>query len=246
MKISIITACFNNQETIEDTLLSVKSQTYKNLEHIIIDGGSTDNTLSIVKKFDHISKIVSEQDDGIYFALNKGIRESTGDVIGFLHSDDFFSDENVVEKIAETFENSSCDATYSDLDYVSFSNPQQIIRRWKSGFYNNKKLRSGWMPPHPTFYVKKEIFDKYKYFNTEYKISADYDLILRFLTNSVKLLYIPEVLIKMRVGGVSNNKIMNILIKSTEDYRIIKRNNVGGVFTLFKKNFFKISQFWKR
>jgi len=245
MKISIITACLNNEKTIRDCLQSVSNQTYKNIEHIIIDGKSSDDTLKIVDEFAHISKIISEEDLGIYFALNKGINNAKGNVIGFLHADDFLNNNNTIELIASEFQkNTNLDAVYGDLEYISETENKKI-RFWKSEPFEENKLKKGWMPPHPTFYSKANLYKKYGFFNTNYKISADYDLILRFFKNKIKTKYIPETIIKMRVGGTSNKNINNIIKKTKEDFLSIKNNKIGGLFTLFNKNISKISQFRK-
>jgi glycosyltransferase len=245
VKISIITATFNSEKTIYSTLQSVDNQTYKNIEHIIIDGKSTDKTLEIVAKFSSVSKVISEKDSGVYFALNKGIKKASGDVIGFLHADDFFANDLILEKIAEKFKNTNADILYADLDYVAFENHKKIIRHWKSGDFSVKKLKKGWMPPHPTFYVKKSIYDRLGYFDTSFSIAADYDLMLRFLSDkTLKVVYLPEVAVKMRVGGISNRNLKNILQKSREDFRAMKKNHVGNFFSLIMKNLQKIPQFF--
>ncbi len=244
MKVSIITATYNNQATIEQTLTSVSEQTYFDIEHIIVDGLSTDKTIDIVQRFEHVTKIISEKDNGIYYALNKGIKEASGDVIGFLHADDFFSENKIIEEIVEHI--NASDALYGDLDYISFEDVNKIVRHWKSGNFSASSLKRGWMPSHPTFYVKAKVFAKYGFFDTNFKISADYDFMLRCLSDDLKIEYLPKVLVKMRVGGKSNKNIGSILKKTREDYRAIKKNGVGGFKTLFLKNFLKISQFWKR
>jgi glycosyltransferase len=245
VKISIITATFNSEKTICSTLQSVDNQTYKNIEHIVIDGKSTDKTLEIVAKFSSVSKVISEKDSGVYFALNKGIKKASGDVIGFLHADDFFANDLILEKIAEKFKDTNADILYADLDYVAFENQKKIIRHWKSGDFSFKKLKKGWMPPHPTFYVKKSIYDRLGYFDTSFSIAADYDLMLRFLSDkTLKVVYLPEVTVKMRVGGISNRNLKNILQKSREDLRAMKKNHVGNFFTLIMKNLQKIPQFF--
>ena len=247
MKISIITATYNNKKTIADTLYAVSSQTYKNIEHIIIDGKSTDNTLKIIEeqKNDKI-KIISEKDNGIYDALNKGIKHATGEVIGFLHSDDIYADNNAIKYVVEKFNTEKTDSLYADLQYVSKNDINKVIRNWKSGKYHIKKLKQGWMPPHPTFFVKNEIYEKHGIFNTNYKIAADYDLMLRFLgKHKITTTYLPLTLIKMRVGGESNKSLKNIIRKMKEDFRAIKNNNIGGIFTLIRKNTSKITQFFK-
>jgi len=244
MKITIITATFNNEKTIEQTLKSVAEQSYKNIEHIIIDGKSNDKTLKIVEKFRHISKVISEKDAGIYFALNKGLEKATGDIIGFLHADDFFASSTILENIADIFINKQADVVYSDLIYVQ-QNGKNIVRYWKAGDFSKKKLKNGWMPPHPTFYAKKEIYNKLGFFNTKYMISADYDLMLRILKTEPKIVYLPKVSVNMRIGGKSNKNLKLIFQKSKEDFMSIKANNIGGIFTLFNKNIRKLDQFFK-
>ncbi len=246
MTISIITATYNNQKTVEQTIQSVLNQTYANIEYIIIDGQSTDKTLTIVQKYkSRISKFISEADKGIYDALNKGVEIATGEVIGFLHADDFYTDESIVGKIAEIFKTQNTDSVYGDLEYVSASNTKKTIRHWKAGQFNFKELKKGWMPPHPTFYVKKTIYEKYGNFNLNYKIAADYDLILRFLGKyKISTTYLPQVLVKMRWGGASNRSLSNIIQKSKEDYFALKKNKIGGLVSLFYKNFRKLGQFF--
>ncbi len=243
MKISIITACLNSEATIKKCLDSVASQTHKDIEHIIIDGKSTDKTLEIIKQYQHVSKIISEKDSGVYFALNKGIALAQGQVIGFVHADDFLVKKNIIETIAEYFDaDESLDAIYGDLEYIS---ADKKIRYWNSEPFTEKKLKKGWMPPHPTFFARKKIYDKYGVFDTKFKISSDYDLMLRFFSKKIKTVYIPEVIIKMKVGGISNRNLKNIILKSKEDFLIIKKNNVGNLYTLINKNLSKLSQFIK-
>lgn len=246
-KISIITATFNNEFSIESTIQSVLNQTYKNIEYIIIDGKSTDNTLEIIKNYaDNISKVVSEKDYGIYDALNKGLLNATGEIIGFLHADDLFYDEYVLEKISDAFENYNVGAVYGNLQYVSKNETDKIIRNWISGDYKYSKLKKGWMPPHPTFYVKKDVYERFGNFNTKYKISADYDLMMRFIgLNKIDIKYLNEYFVKMRVGGKSNKSLRNIFLKMREDLNSMKKNKIGGFYTLFMKNISKLPQFFK-
>ncbi len=247
-KVTIITASFNNENSIEETIQSVVNQTFKNIEYIIIDGKSTDKTLRIVDKYkEKISKIISESDDGIYDALNKGIINATGEIIGFLHADDIFADNFVIEKIVGTFQISDCEIIYGDLQYVAKENVNKIIRNWKSSTFDYKSLKKGWMPAHPTFYARKSLYNKYGKFNINYKIAADYDLMMRFIgKHKVKPEYFPEVFVKMRIGGKSNNSLNNILTKMNEDFKIIRENEIGGIFTLLNKNISKIPQFFKK
>jgi len=243
LKVSVITAVFNGAKTIQDCIKSVSGQIYPNIEHIIIDGGSTDGTLEVIKRYtEKRVNIVSEPDNGIYDALNKGIRQASGEVIGLLYSDDFYAHDRVIEKVADIFMKYNIDSCYGDLQYVDKNNPDKVIRYWKSSQYRHGKFKYGWMPPHSTFFVKKEIYNKYGYFNTNFKIAADYELMLRFLEkHKISTYYTPEVFIKMRIGGTSNRNIKNLIIKSNEDYRAWKVNNLnGGFYTILLKNLCKI------
>jgi len=248
MKFSIITAVYNNSRYIKDCIESVLSQSYRPIEYILIDGGSTDGTLEILDKYKtEFSFFLSEPDQGIYDALNKGMRAATGDVIGFLHSDDLFSHKNTLQNIANVFEEFQANVIYGDLLYVEKDNPGKIIRYWKSEQFNTDLLIKGWMPPHPTLFLKKEVIKYVGCFDINYKISADYDYIIRvFKIPGLIAKYLPEVISHMRVGGASNRTFKNIIQKSKEDYNIIKRNNIGGLFTLINKNFSKIYQFFKK
>jgi glycosyltransferase len=248
MKISVITSVYNNKETIAEAIESVLSQTYDNIEYIVVDGASKDGTVDVIQKYaDKITTFVSEPDKGIYDGLNKGVALATGAVVGFLHSDDLFQDEHVVAKIAEAFKSGDVDSIYGDLIYVSKEDTSKVVRYWKSGAFGLRKLQNGWMPPHPTFYVKRKVYEDFGAFDTCFKIAADYDSILRFLgREGITTRYIPEVLVKMRVGGASNRSLKNIIMKTKEDVRALQNNNVGHLGTLIAKNFSKIPQFFKR
>ena len=248
MKISIITATFNSAGTIKDALDSVAKQSHSDIEHLIIDGQSKDETLDIVKGYSN-SKIHlrSEPDSGIYDALNKGIQYSSGEVVGFLHADDLFETNKILSKIAEVFSDPNIDAIYGDLIYVRKENIHQVVRYWRAGNYKKNSFNRGWMLPHPTFYVRRTVYEKFGGFNTSYRISADYDSIVRLLgEGGVNVVYLPTVLVRMRLGGISNNSIFNVLRKSLEDLRIARANRVGGVYTILLKNLSKLSQFWRR
>lgn len=248
MKVSIITATYNSVSTIIDAIESVNNQTYENIEHIIIDGGSVDSTVNVVNKFGkRISTLISEPDKGIYDALNKGIALSTGDVIGFMHSDDIFASNTVVEKIVEEFEKNNTDSVYGDLDYVQKADLNKVVRKWVSGGFSLSKIKRGWMPPHPTFYMKREKYNLHGGFNLSYKIAADYDSILRyFWQGKISTAYIPEVLVKMRVGGASNRSIKNMIQKSKEDKLALVTNGIPWMQALAMKNVSKIPQFFKK
>jgi len=247
IKISIITVLKNNHNTAEDCIKSVLNQSYGNIEHIVIDGASTDGTLEILDRFkDRISKIVSEKDLGAYYAFNKGIGLATGDVIGFLNGDDIYSDSEVIKEAAKAFIENGLDSVYGDLLYVNRNDPNKVIRYWKAGDYTQKSLKTGWMPPHPTFFVRKAIYEKYGCFNTDFGIAADYEMILRLLYKyNISTRYIPMVLVKMRVGGRSNKTLKNIIQKSLEDYRACRIYGLGYL-TLLSKNLRKLPQFLVR
>ena len=245
MKVSIITITYNSASTLETTIQSVISQTYKNIEYIIVDGNSSDNTLEIAKKY-KIEKLVSEKDNGLYDALNKGISMATGDVIGILHSDDFYTNNNVIEKIVSVFEKNNCAGVYADLFYVDKDDTNKIKRKWKSGQYSDGMFLKGWMPPHPTFFVKKECYTKFGTFDLQFKSAADYELMLRFIhKNKIKICYLPEFIIKMRVGGKSNITTKNRVLANLEDRKAWEVNQLKPKFyTLYLKPLRKILQFF--
>ena len=247
MKLSIITATYNSDTTIADTLRSVEQQDYINVEHIIIDGGSTDNTLEIIKQFNHISKVVSEKDNGIYDAMNKGIALASGDIIGILNSDDIYANRNILSVVAKTFEeNPSTEATYADLQFVQRNDISKVVRSWKAGQYTKSSFYYGWMPPHPTFFVQRGVYDKVGVFNTTLGSAADYELMLRILLKyDIKATYINRVIIKMRMGGVSTNSLKNRLKANRQDRMAWKINNLTPFpFTLYLKPLRKLSQFF--
>lgn len=248
-KISVITAVYNNEHHIEDALQSVLTQSYPNVEVIVIDGGSKDRTMEIVRRYqDKIHVLVSERDQGIYDALNKGIQKATGDVIGFLHSDDLFASAQVLETVAKAFQTNFVDGVYSDLNYVKEDDKKfQVIRYWKSNSFKMDLLKKGWMPPHPTLYLKKSVYDQIGPFNTQYRISADYDFILRtFNSPQYKFTYLPMVTVQMRVGGESNKNLKKIIQKSSEDFEILSKNGFPTLTTLLLKNISKLNQFFLR
>jgi glycosyltransferase involved in cell wall biosynthesis len=222
-------------------------QDYESIEYIIIDGQSIDSTMDIVNNFQasySYIKVISENDKGIYDALNKGLAIATGDVIGFLHSDDLFPSDTIISELALKINNDNLDGVYGDLQYVKKENTNKIIRIWKSCEFKLELLKKGWMPAHPTLFLKKHIYDKYGEFNTSYKISADYDFMLRILKDkTLKFGYLPRVITKMRVGGASNRSFKNIIRKTKEDYQAVCSNNVGGWFSIFLKNASKLRQF---
>lgn len=243
VKISIITATFNSASTVGATIDSVNQQRYQNFEHVFVDGSSTDGTVSEVRRYARAGAVIDSQlDEGIYDALNRGVGLSTGDVVGFLHSDDYFASEETLSKIAQVFEDPNITLCYGDLEYVSARNSSKVVRYWRAGAFNFGRLRCGWMPPHPTVYVRRSLIEKTP-FKLSYLISADYEWVLRiFKSKGVTTHYIPEVLIRMRLGGASNRSFKNIWQKSREDLQAIKLHNMGGISTLILKNFRKITQ----
>lgn len=246
MKFSIITAVYNRASLVGGALDSVRSQRGVRVQQVIVDGGSTDGTLDVIRsKMTDEGVLISEPDDGIYDALNKGLRLADGDVVGFMHSDDFFADERVLADVLEAFEIQGVDAVYGDLDYVARENTSRVIRRWRAGVYTRAALARGWMPPHPTLFIRREVISRWGGFDSAFRISGDYDAVLRyFARGGIRAAYLPRVLVKMRIGGESNRSIRRILIKSHEDYVALRRNQVGGVCALIWKNLSKVRQFW--
>jgi glycosyltransferase len=255
MKISIITATYNSEASVLATVASLAAQTFprENIEWILVDGASTDKTLELIHQQDfRPDQWVSEPDQGIYDALNKGVRMATGDFIGFLHADDTLASPSVLNRIACALKNSGADALYGDLQYVRpvGENAFSIVRHWESGSYARNKLKWGWMPPHPTLYLKRDVYDVARlkngdYFDTSFTCAADYDFMMRIFSRyAVEPAYLKMVLVKMRVGGVSNRSLKHIIRKSQEDWTVIRRNKIGHIHTLIWKNLGKVRQFF--
>ncbi len=217
MKISIITVCFNSEKTIKDTLISVSNQKNVDVEHVLIDGASKDGTLDIIKNHHKVSKLISEPDNGIYDAMNKGINLATGEIIGTLNADDFYYDDNVLKEVKEVFLDPSIEACYGDLVYIKQDDISQTVRFWKSNDYKNGLFKSGWMPAHPTFFVRKNVYERLGGFKLDYKIAADFELLFKFIEqNKIKTKYIPKVMVKMRLGGTTNKSFKNIWVQNRE------------------------------
>ena len=246
--ISIITATYNSAGTVRDTLESVKKQRYSPIEHIIIDGKSTDATLEIVSNYAHVSRVLSEKDGGIYDAMNKGIQLATGEVIGILNSDDVYATDHVLQQVADLFKDDSVDACYADLQYVKANDLSQVVRTWKSGSHHPKSFFYGWMPPHPTFFVRRRVYDQVGYFNLTLKSAADYELMLRiFVKHQFNIAYLPQIIVKMRTGGLSNASFKNRIRANKEDRMAWKMNGLTPYFyTLYLKPLRKLGQFLKR
>lgn len=248
MKISIITVCYNSAATIQDTIDSIANQTYPEIEHIVVDGGSKDATMDIVRAAPHVSKYISEPDRGIYDAMNKGIAMATGEVVGTLNSDDFYMHEKVLERVAEVFSNPGVDACYADLIYVRQNDPASVVRYWQSRPFRPGLFKRGWMPAHPTFFVRRKIYEELGGFDLEFKLQSDFELTMRYLElfriNSV---YLPEILVKMRVGGASNQSVRNVIKGNIEAYKACKKNHLGvsPLFNLYKI-ISRLPQFFRR
>lgn len=246
--ISVITATWNCGITVADCLTSVAVQSYTNREHVLIDGASRDDTLRLLQAHrEQLAVLVSEPDRGIYDALNKGIARASGDVIGFLHADDVFAGPDVLARVAAAFADPTVSAVYGDLQYVRKVDVNQVVRHWQSSPFSHRQLEWGWMPPHPTLYVRREWYERIGGFDIRYRIAADYFSILRLFSQpDFKAVYLPEVLVKMRLGGASNRSLKAIIRKSSEDWRALRQSRVGalgGVGALIWKNLSKLSQF---
>ena len=248
MKISVVTAVMNGRETLPAMLESLACQSFQGFEHVVQDGGSTDGTgRYLAANGLPQMRFHRETDSGLYDAINRGITRATGDVIGLLHADDRLASPDALELIADAMRDDRIDGVYADLQYVSRTDPARVLRHWRAGPYRPALLRQGWMPPHPTLYLRREVFAAAGLYDTGYQISGDYDAMLRFLTQgNLRLGYIPQVLVQMKLGGVSNKSFAHILRKSREDYRAIRRHGVGGVGTLIAKNVSKLPQLMQR
>jgi len=250
LKVSIVTITYNSEKTLAETIDSVLSQSYKNIEYIIVDGNSSDKTIEIIKKYgDKISTFLSEPDDGIYDAMNKGLKLTTGDVVGILNSDDVYFDHKVIERVVESFEEAKVDSVYGDLYYVEENDLAKVSRYWKSSPFKRGSFKKGWHPAHPTFFVRREVYEKYGYFDLNMKVSADFELMLRFLEKyTITTFYLPKVLVKMRLGGESNSSIQNIIKGNKSILKAFEKNHieVNNISYLFYRFVPKIIQLLKR
>ncbi|MDR6806222.1 glycosyltransferase involved in cell wall biosynthesis [Dyadobacter sp. BE34] len=246
MKVSILTVVYNGAATIRHSIESVLGQDYPDIEYIIVDGNSKDGTQDIVRSYgDKIARFLSEPDAGIYDAMNKGIQLATGDVIGILNADDFYAYPSVVSDVAEVLASSNADASYGDLEYIDANDATLVRRKWVSGAYKVGAFLNGWMPPHPTFFVRKEVYNTHGHFRLDLGSAADYELMLRFVhRENIRLAYLPKVLVKMRAGGVSNSTLKNRIAANQNDRLAWKINNLKPRFyTLWLKPLRKIIQF---
>lgn len=246
-KISIITVAFNSVDTIKDTIESIISQDYSNIEYIIIDGGSKDGTVDLAKKYSkYIEYIISEPDNGIYDAMNKGIEVATGDIIGILNSDDFYPNSFILSNVASSFQKYHCDAVYGDLVYVKPDNVSKITRYWQAGEYSTSRIKNGWMLPHPTFFVRKDVYSRYGLYDTGLKSAADYQMILKLLYKyNIAVYYMPMILVNMRLGGESNRSFWNRIKANKEDSLAWTKNQLDKpMFIRLKKPLQKLRQFF--
>lgn len=248
MKVSIITTSYNSARTIRSTLESVACQDYDNIEHIIVDCDSHDGTLDIVSEFPHVSKLVSEKDHGLYHGMNKGLAMATGDIICFLNSDDWYPREDVISQVVKVLSSHNVQVLYGDLQYVDRININKVARTWRSGQFQRKNLYYGWMPPHPTFFALKEVYEKVGLFNTTLRNAADYELMLRvLLKHEMDACYLPQILVKMRRGGYSNAKLAHRLRANREDNMAWHLNGLRpGILTRYLKPLRKLPQFFLR
>lgn len=244
MKISIITACFNREKTIRDTIESVLSQDYENIEYIIIDGASTDNTLSIINEYKStIAVILSEPDKGMYDAINKGLKLATGDVVGLLHSDDFYYNNQVLSHVAAEMIRTQADMLYGNGLFINGNDRTNVIRNWISGDFDRKNLRKGWLPLHPTVYLKRQYLSLYGYYNDSFMIAADSDFLVRYLSVAdLKIVYLNKYMVYMRMGGLSTS-ISKFYQKWKEDVRLYRENGFNPYLTTLRKILSKIPQF---
>jgi len=250
VKISVITVAFKASSTIEDTIASVKSQQYPNLDYIVIDGGSDDGTVKIIKQYtDIVTHWISEPDNGIYDAMNKGLAMASGDIVGFLNADDIYVDHDVLDKVAAVFSDSTVDACYSDLVYVRPNDLTRIVRYWRSSPYREGLFAKGWCPPHPTFFVRKHIYEKFGGFDLTYAIGNDIELMMRLLARQkIKSVYLPVTTVKMRIGGTSNRNLSNIFRQNIEIIRAARNNNIPlkPFFFISYKMLSRLGQFLQR
>ena len=249
MKVSIITVTYNSGKYLEDCIESVIKQRYDNIEHIIIDGKSNDNTLAIIKKYEsRISKWISETDKGMYDAINKGMVIATGDVVGILNSDDMLDSDDVITSIVNAFKEQDTEAIYGDLEYVDANDTNKILRIWKGRAFKRSRFRYGWMPAHPTFYIKRSLVEKFGFYENHYYTAADYEFMARYLyKNHVTTYYLPMLIVKMRMGGASNRSFRQRIRANRRDYLAMKRNKIPFAFIAsILKPLIKVNQFFKK
>ena len=248
MKISIITVCFNSASTIEETILSVAAQKYADKEHLVIDGASTDGTVEILHRHSSIAHWVSEADRGIYDAMNKGVAMASGEIVGTLNADDVYADDTVLSQVAEVFADPAVEACYADLVYVDKHHPDKVVRYWKSCPYKAGLFERGWMPAHPTFFVRRGVYEQFGTFDLNFSRQADFELTMRFLAvHGIKSVYIPRIWVKMRAGGISNNSVRGVIKGNLEAWRACRKNKLDvGPFFMLTKVMSRVPQWFAR
>jgi glycosyltransferase involved in cell wall biosynthesis len=249
MKVSIITVTYNSGKYLQDCIESVIKQRYHDIEHIVVDGKSTDNTLAIIRKYEsHISKWISETDRGIYDAINKGMSMATGDIVGILNSDDMLDSDEVISTIVKTFEEQDTNTIYGDLEYVDPTDTNRVLRIWKGRPFKRSRFNYGWMPAHPTFYIKRSLIEKYGFYENHYYTAADYEFMARYLyKNRVSAYYLPMLIVKMRMGGQSNKNLRHRLRANRRDYLAMRKNKIPlAFFVSILKPLIKVNQFFKK
>lgn len=248
MKISIVTVCYNAAKTLSDTIQSVASQDHPEIEHIIVDGGSTDGSLEIISAAKSVTQYISEPDKGIYDAMNKGISMATGEVVGMLNADDFYARTDAISLIASAFLDEKTDICYADLVYVGKDDLSRIVRYWKSKPFVPGLFKQGWMPAHPTFFIRRHYFSELGMYDLNFKLQSDFELTMRYLeVFRLYAVYLPVILIKMRVGGASNQSIQNVIKGNFEAYKSCKKNNLKiSIFFNVIKVMSRLPQFWRR
>jgi glycosyltransferase involved in cell wall biosynthesis len=249
MRFSIITVVRNAADTVAECIESVAGQDHRDVEHLVIDGASTDGTLQVIERYRaRLAKVVSEPDRGIYDAMNKGLALATGDVVGFLNADDAYADSGVLRDVAARLQDAATEAVYGDLVYVSAANPQRIVRYWRSGEYRPGSFSRGWMPAHPTFFVRRDVYRRYGGFDLSYRLQSDFDLTMRLLeVQKIRSAYLPRILVRMRTGGATNRSIRNVMKGNLEAYRACRKNAlpVSPLFIL-RKLWSRLPQFIAR
>ena len=247
MKVSVVTAVYNRERTLGRALTSLNQQRYPDVEQVLVDGGSSDGSLEVAEQHpatgSHVRRVISEPDEGIYDAINKGIGLATGEVIGLLHSDDELAGPEALERVVEAMEDSTVDLVYGDLDFFAADDPSRVVRSWRSGSFHRPALRRGWMPPHPTVYVRRRVFERFGCYDTSYRIAGDYDFLLRVLLEpTVGVAYVPEVLYRLGIGGASTGSLSGILRKTREDLRAARSHGLSPLLTIASKNLRKLHQ----
>ena len=249
MKLTVVTVCLNARQTIAEAVQSVHGQTHGNVEHIVVDGASTDGTLEILQQHrEGISTLISERDQGLYFAMNKGVAAATGDYLGFLNSDDVYHHDRVLETVDSALSSSQADAAHADLIYVGRDDPSRVVRYWSSRPYSPGMFEAGWHPAHPTLFVKTQLLREMGGFDTRYRYHADFDLMVRlFIERQITSAYIAEVLVRMRTGGQSTQSLGNIFKGNRESWEIARRSGIGqSPLWMVRKLGYRVGQFFRR